>query len=95
MTNLPSVAVVILNWNGIAYLKQFLPSVCASTYPNLEIIDETDNGIKAISIAQEKNPDVIIMDIGLLGLDGIESTKRIKKINPQINIQLVIHLSLS
>jgi GT2 family glycosyltransferase len=38
MTNLPRVAVVILNWNGINYLKQFLPSVCASTYPNLEII---------------------------------------------------------
>lgn len=55
-------------------------------YPNLEVIDETDNGIKAVSIAQEKNPDVIIMDIGLLGLDGIEATKRIKKINPQIKI---------
>ena len=38
MTNLPRVAVVILNWNGINYLKQFLPSICASTYPNLDII---------------------------------------------------------
>lgn len=38
MTNLPRVAVVILNWNGRNYLKQFLPSVCASTYPNLDII---------------------------------------------------------
>jgi GT2 family glycosyltransferase len=38
MSNIPKVAVVILNWNGINYLKQFLPSVCASTYPNLEII---------------------------------------------------------
>ncbi len=32
------VAVVILNWNGKALLEQFLPSVCRSTYPNLEII---------------------------------------------------------
>lgn len=38
MTNLPSVAVVILNWNGKAYLEKFLPSVCASTYPNLDVI---------------------------------------------------------
>ncbi|MES3018925.1 MAG: glycosyltransferase family 2 protein [Bacteroidota bacterium] len=38
MTKLPSVSVVILNWNGLNYLKQFLPSVCASTYQNLRII---------------------------------------------------------
>lgn len=31
-------AVVILNWNGIHHLQQFLPSVCSSTYPHLEII---------------------------------------------------------
>jgi GT2 family glycosyltransferase len=35
---LPSVAVVILNWNGRSFLERFLPSVCASTYTNLRII---------------------------------------------------------
>ena len=38
MSQLPRVAVVILNWNGKEYLKKFLPSVCTSIYPNLEII---------------------------------------------------------
>lgn len=38
MITKPSVSVVILNWNGLSYLKQFLPSVCASTYSNLQII---------------------------------------------------------
>lgn len=38
MTDLPRVAVVILNWNGLNFLRKFLPSVCASTYPNLDII---------------------------------------------------------
>ncbi len=38
MNNLPKVSVVILNWNGLKHLKEFLPSVCKSTYPNLEII---------------------------------------------------------
>lgn len=33
----PRVAVAILNWNGKSYLKQFLPSVLASTYPSLEV----------------------------------------------------------
>ena len=34
----PKVAVVILNWNGKNYLEKFLPSVVASTYPNLELV---------------------------------------------------------
>ncbi|PWK79049.1 hypothetical protein LX99_01505 [Mucilaginibacter oryzae] len=38
MTHTPKVAVVILNWNGLKYLKQFLPSVLASTWPNLDIV---------------------------------------------------------
>src|ERR1700743_92396 len=38
MTNIPKVAVVILNWNGVKHLQQFLPSVMTSIYPNLDII---------------------------------------------------------
>lgn len=38
MQILPSVAVVILNWNGRNFLQQFLPSVLASTYNNLRVI---------------------------------------------------------
>jgi GT2 family glycosyltransferase len=37
LSALPSVAVVILNWNGRSFLEQFLPSVCRSTYRNLEL----------------------------------------------------------
>lgn len=38
MSYTPKVAVVILNWNGIKHLRQFLPSVLTSVYPNLDII---------------------------------------------------------
>jgi len=38
LTSSPSVAVVILNWNGKHFLKKFLPSVIQSTYTNLSII---------------------------------------------------------
>src|ERR1700761_3218992 len=43
MINTPKVAIVILNWNGLKYLREFLPSVMASTWPNLDII-VGDNG---------------------------------------------------
>jgi GT2 family glycosyltransferase len=38
MNNIPKVAIVILNWNGLKHLSQFLPSVMATEWPNLEII---------------------------------------------------------
>ena len=38
MNHLPKVAVVILNWNGLKHLQQFLPSVITSLYPDLEIV---------------------------------------------------------
>lgn len=51
------VAVVILNWNGKDYLEKFLPSVCGSSYPNLEIVIG-DNGSTDASIPfiEEKYP---------------------------------------
>ncbi|MGF7081631.1 glycosyltransferase family 2 protein [Mucilaginibacter sp. UYCu711] len=38
MNNHPKVAIVILNWNGLKHLRQFLPSVLTSTWPNLDIV---------------------------------------------------------
>jgi GT2 family glycosyltransferase len=52
--NLPSVAVVILNWNGKGYLEKFLPSVCESTYQNLNIV-VADNASTDDSITFLKN----------------------------------------
>lgn len=52
MHKYPSVAIVILNWNGRFHLESFLPSVYNSTYPNLEFIigdnGSTDDSIEFI-----------------------------------------------
>ena len=50
MNPLPSVAIVILNWNGRKFLEKFLPSVMASIYPNKKIII-ADNGSTDDSVA--------------------------------------------
>ena len=44
------VAVIILNWDGLALLQRFLPSVVASTYPNLDIV-LADNASGDASVA--------------------------------------------
>jgi GT2 family glycosyltransferase len=38
MNRTPKVAVVILNWNGVKYLEQFLPSVMSSAWPGLDVV---------------------------------------------------------
>lgn len=55
-------------------------------YEDLEIVAETANGKEAIELAKEKKPDVVIMDIGLIELDGIEATKKIKENNPHVKV---------
>ena len=62
MTSLPSVAVVILNWNGKYFLERFLPSVMASDYENLSVI-VADNASKddSISFLRQNYPEVKIL----------------------------------
>lgn len=60
----PSVAVVILNWNGVNFLDQFLPSVIKSTYPNLDIyLADNNSSDNSISFTQNHYPNIKIIKI--------------------------------
>jgi GT2 family glycosyltransferase len=61
----PSVAIVILNWNGKVHLKQFLPSVTATEYSRLSII-VADNGStdNSVEFLKENFPQVRIIILG-------------------------------
>jgi len=68
-------------------LKTFL-----DMQPDMQVVGEAMNGDEAISIAREERPDVIIMDITMEGMDGLEATKRIKMISPECRIlALTVH----
>jgi GT2 family glycosyltransferase len=62
MTSTPKVAIVILNWNGLKYLREFLPFVMASTWPNLNIV-VGDNGSTdgSVNFLKESFPGVQII----------------------------------
>ena len=47
--------------------------------PNIEVIGEASDGHEAVDVIARHQPDVVIMDIGMPGLNGVDSTRRIVK----------------
>jgi PAS domain S-box-containing protein len=73
-----------------AMVRQGLRSIL-ETYSDLEIIGEAADGLEAVESALSTQPDVVVMDINLPKLNGIDATKRIKSHAPKA---VVIALSV-
>jgi DNA-binding NarL/FixJ family response regulator len=65
--------------------RQGLKNVLAAQ-EDLCIIDEAADGESAIEKAEERNPDVVIMDINLPELNGLQATRELKERCPEINV---------
>ena len=62
--------------------------ICAllATEPRIEVVGEARDGNDAIAAAQRLQPDVILMDIVMPGVDGLEATRRLANSQPQVRI---------
>jgi DNA-binding NarL/FixJ family response regulator len=77
--------------NRVLVVEDFLPfrafvSALLREKPDFEIVSEASDGLEAVRSAGELHPDLILMDIGLPGLNGIEAARRIRTLAPRSRI---------
>jgi DNA-binding NarL/FixJ family response regulator len=63
-------------------------AVCSMT-PGFEVAGETDSGEDAVEAAQALHSDLVLMDVRLPGIDGIEATRRITNSEPDVSVILL------
>ncbi len=61
-------------------------SIMIDKAEDITLVGEAENGLSGVELAKQLSPDIVLMDIGLPNIDGIEATKRIKDFNPQIKV---------
>ena len=71
--------------------QQFRRFVCSTLgkNPELQIIGEVSDGLEAVHKAEDLQPDLIVLDIGLPSLNGIEAARRIRTLSPESKILFV------
>ena len=63
-----------------------------NTQPDIRVIGEAANGQDALKKSQEMAPDIVLMDITMPGMSGLETTRELKKHHPEIKVLvLTVH----
>jgi DNA-binding NarL/FixJ family response regulator len=75
----------ILAVDDFELFHQFVRSIMAES-PELQIVGDASDGLEAVQKAVELKPDLILMDIGLPSLNGIEAARQIRKLVPESKI---------
>ena len=54
--------------------------------PDIKVVAETSNGIDALCVTRELKPDLVLMDVRMPHINGIEATRLIKSVMPEIKV---------
>ena len=75
----------VLVVEDFAPFSQFIRSTLAER-PDVQVIGEASDGLEAVHRAEELKPDLILLDIGLPTLNGIEAARQIRQLCPESKI---------
>jgi DNA-binding NarL/FixJ family response regulator len=54
--------------------------------PDIEVVGEADDGAQAVELTAQLRPDVVIMDMSMPVMSGVEATRRIKEADPLTSV---------
>lgn len=57
--------------------------------PDMEVVGEAKDGVEAVRLAHELKPNLVIMDIAMPGMNGVEATRRIIESDPECRILIL------
>jgi DNA-binding NarL/FixJ family response regulator len=60
-----------------------------SLYPDIEVVGEAEDGLQAISLTRQLGPDIVLTDIAMPGLGGLEATVEIRKQSPNSRVVIL------
>jgi two-component system, NarL family, response regulator DesR len=55
----------------------------------IEVVGSASSGLEAVSLAEALRPDVVLMDLHMPSMDGIEATRRVRKVSPGSRVVIV------
>ncbi len=57
-----------------------------ATLPDLHVVGEAGSGQEAVKLVEQHAPDVVLMDLIMPGMDGVETTRQVKRVSPRTQV---------
>jgi DNA-binding NarL/FixJ family response regulator len=64
-------------------------SVLLEAETDIDVTGEADGGAEAVRVARDTHPDVVVMDVRMPGVDGIEATRQIVEVLPEVRVLIL------